>query len=60
MMGRVTGDTDKGRQQMISQEPVGRMGRPEEIASAVLWLCSDLGAFTVGHGLVVDGGQTLG
>jgi NAD(P)-dependent dehydrogenase (short-subunit alcohol dehydrogenase family) len=36
------------------------MGRPEEIASAVLWLASDLGAFTVGHTLVVDGGQTVG
>ena len=36
------------------------MGRPEEIASAVLWLSSDLGAFAVGHALVVDGGQTIG
>jgi NAD(P)-dependent dehydrogenase (short-subunit alcohol dehydrogenase family) len=36
------------------------MGRPEEIVSAVLWLCSDLGAFAVGHAQVVDGGQTVG
>jgi NAD(P)-dependent dehydrogenase (short-subunit alcohol dehydrogenase family) len=60
MMGRVTGGTDEGHRRMVGQEPVGRMGRPEEIASAVLWLCSDLGAFAVGHALVVDGGQTAG
>jgi NAD(P)-dependent dehydrogenase (short-subunit alcohol dehydrogenase family) len=60
MMDRFSGGTDEGRQRVIGQEPVGRMGRPEEIASAVLWQCSDLGAFTVGHALVVDGGQTVG
>ena len=60
MIGRVSGGTDEGRDAMISQEPIGRMGRPEEIASAVLWLCSELGGFTVGHALVVDGGQTAG
>jgi NAD(P)-dependent dehydrogenase (short-subunit alcohol dehydrogenase family) len=58
MMRRFTGDTDEGRAAVIAQEPVGRMGRPEEIAAAVLWLCSDEAAFTVGHALVVDGGQT--
>ncbi|MEV4161769.1 SDR family oxidoreductase [Nonomuraea dietziae] len=44
---------------MIDQEPVGRMGTPEEIASAVLWLCSPPAAFTIGHALVIDGGQTV-
>ncbi|WP_320068419.1 glucose 1-dehydrogenase [Micromonospora sp. RTGN7] len=60
MMDRFSGGTEEGRQRVIGQEPIGRMGRPEEIASAVLWLCSDLGAFTIGHALVVDGGQTVG
>jgi NAD(P)-dependent dehydrogenase (short-subunit alcohol dehydrogenase family) len=58
MMGRFTGGTEEGRAAVIAQEPVGRMGRPEEIAAAVLWLCSDEAAFTIGHAMVVDGGQT--
>jgi NAD(P)-dependent dehydrogenase (short-subunit alcohol dehydrogenase family) len=38
--------------------PMGRMGRAEEIASAVLWLCSDQASFVTGHPLVIDGGAT--
>ncbi len=58
MMDRFSGGTDEGRARVIAQEPVGRMGKPEEIASAVLWLCSDAAAFMVGHAMVMDGGQT--
>jgi NAD(P)-dependent dehydrogenase (short-subunit alcohol dehydrogenase family) len=58
MMRRFTGDTDEGRAAVIAQEPIGRMGQPDEIAAAVLWLCSDEAAFTTGHAMVVDGGQT--
>ncbi|HEX8156337.1 MAG TPA: SDR family oxidoreductase [Solirubrobacteraceae bacterium] len=58
MMRRFTGDSDEGRAAVIAQEPIGRMGRPEEIAAAVLWLCSDEAAFTIGHAMIVDGGQT--
>jgi NAD(P)-dependent dehydrogenase (short-subunit alcohol dehydrogenase family) len=58
MMRRFTGGTDEGRATVIAQEPIGRMGRPDEIAAAVLWLCSDEAAFTIGHAMVVDGGQT--
>jgi NAD(P)-dependent dehydrogenase (short-subunit alcohol dehydrogenase family) len=58
MMRRFTGDSDEGRAAVIAQEPIGRMGKPEEIAAAVLWLCSDEAAFTIGHAMVVDGGQT--
>jgi NAD(P)-dependent dehydrogenase (short-subunit alcohol dehydrogenase family) len=59
MMDRFSGGTAEGRQAVIAQEPVGRMGQPEEIAAAVVWLCSDAAAFIVGHAMVIDGGQTV-
>ena len=40
--------------------PIGRAGRPEEIASVVLWLCSPGASYVVGHALTVDGGSTVG
>lgn len=43
-------------EQIVSRHPVGRMGRPEEIAAAVVWLCSDAASFVTGHTLTVDGG----
>lgn len=58
MMRRFTDDTDEGRAAIIAQEPIGRMGQADEIAAAVLWLCSEEAAFTIGHAMVVDGGQT--
>src|SRR6266446_660472 len=59
MMGRFTGGTPEGRAKVIAEEPVGRMGKPEEIAAAVVWLCSDAAAFVIGHAMVIDGGQTI-
>src|SRR5437899_3240494 len=59
MMQRFSGGTPEGRDRVIAQEPVGRMGTPEEIAAAVVWLCSDAAAFVIGHALVIDGGQTV-
>jgi NAD(P)-dependent dehydrogenase (short-subunit alcohol dehydrogenase family) len=47
MMERFSGGTPEGRQAVIAQEPIGRMGKPEEIAATVLW-----------PALVVDDGQT--
>lgn len=49
------GDKEK-LAQLTAGEPLGRMGRPEEIASAVLWLCAPESAFVTGHPMVVDGG----
>jgi len=59
MMDRFSGGTSEGRERVIAQEPVGRMGMPEEIAAAVVWLCSDAAAFVTGHAMVIDGGQTV-
>jgi NAD(P)-dependent dehydrogenase (short-subunit alcohol dehydrogenase family) len=42
--------------QIVSRHPGGRMGRPEEIAEAVVWLCSDAASFVTGHTMTVDGG----
>src|SRR3954468_14125011 len=59
MMTRFTGGTAEGRARVISEEPIGRMGKPEEIAATVVWLCSEAAAFMIGHAMVVDGGQTI-
>jgi NAD(P)-dependent dehydrogenase (short-subunit alcohol dehydrogenase family) len=40
-----------------TMHPMGRMGEPEEIAEAVVWLCSDAASFVTGHTMVVDGGN---
>jgi NAD(P)-dependent dehydrogenase (short-subunit alcohol dehydrogenase family) len=53
MIGRFTWDTPEGRAKVIAEEPAGRMGKPEEIAAAVVWLCSDSAAFMVGHAMVI-------
>ena len=56
MMDRFTGGDI---QKAIDLEPVGRLGKPEEIADAVLWMSADLGAFVTGAAIAVDGGWSL-
>jgi NAD(P)-dependent dehydrogenase (short-subunit alcohol dehydrogenase family) len=47
-------------QQMVGGHPIGRIGQPEEIADAVVWLASRRASFMLGHALPVDGGVTMG
>ena len=41
---------------MIAENPFGRLGTPEEVAAAVVWLCSDAASFITGQTLSIDGG----
>lgn len=46
-------------EKFVRDIPAGRLGRPEEIADAVIWLCSPGASFMAGHALLVDGGFTI-
>ena len=52
------GQEDAVRQQLHARQPIGRMGLPEEIAAAALYLASDEAAFVTGTALIIDGGWT--
>jgi NAD(P)-dependent dehydrogenase (short-subunit alcohol dehydrogenase family) len=54
----VSGD-EQAYAEIAKHVPIGRAGTPEEIASAVLWLCSPGSSYVVGHSLTVDGGMTI-
>lgn len=56
MIDRITGNNKTVENQFTEMEPVGRMGNPEEVAEAVMWLCSDSASFVTGVALPVDGG----
>lgn len=60
MIDRVTGKDKEIEKQYISMEPIGRMGKPSEVADAVIWLCSDASSFITGHAMAVDGGWVAG
>jgi NAD(P)-dependent dehydrogenase (short-subunit alcohol dehydrogenase family) len=52
------GATSEAKTQMTNAQPIGRLGRPEEIAEAVVWLASDKSSFVTGQSLTADGGWT--
>jgi NAD(P)-dependent dehydrogenase (short-subunit alcohol dehydrogenase family) len=57
MMHRFFPDEPERKKYALSH-PIGRTGKPEEIAEAILWLASPESSFVVGHSLVIDGGYT--
>jgi NAD(P)-dependent dehydrogenase (short-subunit alcohol dehydrogenase family) len=59
MISRLLDDPDR-KAGLIAAHPVGRLGTPDEVAEAVLWLCSDAASFVIGHSMVVDGGMLAG
>ncbi len=58
MVDRLAAGLKMKKDELVGLHPIGRLGRVEEVADAVLWLCSDRASFVTGHSLVIDGGFT--
>jgi len=56
---KAQGDVEKARAAFIARQPMGRLGRPEEVAQLAVYLASDEAAFTTGAIHIIDGGLTL-
>jgi len=59
MAERAFGDPEVSKW-VLAQHPIGRFGKPLEIAEAVLWMCSEKASFMTGHYIVLDGGMRAG
>jgi NAD(P)-dependent dehydrogenase (short-subunit alcohol dehydrogenase family) len=59
MYERRVGNDPETTARIISEIPLRRLGQPEDIAEAVIWLCSEGASFVTGHSLVVDGGDIV-
>ena len=58
MVDRLAAGMNMKKDDLTTLHPIGRIGRVEEIAEAVLWLCSGRASFVTGHSRIVDGGFT--
>ena len=58
MVDRISGGMNMKKSDLTAFHPIGRIGRVEEVAEAVIWLCSGKASFVTGHSLIVDGGFT--
>jgi NAD(P)-dependent dehydrogenase (short-subunit alcohol dehydrogenase family) len=58
MVDRLAASMNMKKDDLTTFHPIGRIGRVEEVANAVLWLCSGKASFVTGHSLIVDGGFT--
>src|SRR2546427_445534 len=58
MYQRFAGEKPEFRAQMTAMHPIGRIGKPDDIAEAAIWLSSSKSSFVTGHSLMVDGGYT--
>jgi NAD(P)-dependent dehydrogenase (short-subunit alcohol dehydrogenase family) len=56
MVARMIDSGGMNEQDFVAAEPVGRMGKPEEIGEGVVWLLSDAASFVTGHPMAIDGG----
>jgi NAD(P)-dependent dehydrogenase (short-subunit alcohol dehydrogenase family) len=58
MVAPLAGEGAGGAAQFLATLPIGRAGTPEEVAEAVVWLCSDAASYVTGHTMLVDGAMT--
>lgn len=58
-LGKSVGGAEKAREMFIERQPMGRLGRPDEVAALAVWLAADESAFVTGTTQLIDGGWSL-